>query len=152
MSKDIFLVDIDGTISNLQHRLRFITQQDPKDWDSFFDECDMDEPIQDIITLVQDVMRWRKNTLVFVTGRTEAVRDKTWRWINKHLGYAPDEFLLLMRKDGDHRNDDIVKAELLREAGIKAKDVFLALEDRNQVVRMYRDMGITCLQVADGDF
>jgi hypothetical protein len=30
--------------------------------------------------------------------------------------------------------------------------VVLCLDDRNSVVKLWRDLGLTCLQVAEGDF
>ena len=35
---------------------------------------------------------------------------------------------------------------------IDKDDVFAVFDDRNQVVDMWRDNGLTCFQVADGDF
>ena len=57
-----------------------------------------------------------------------------------------------MRKTGDNRKDAIVKREIY-ETHIKDKyQVDYVLYDRNQVVEMWRSLGLTCLQVADGDF
>ena len=55
---------------------------------------------------------------------------------------------LIMRQDDDFRHDTIVKGEWLEKRGKPA----LAFEDRNSMVTFYRDKGIRCLQVADGDF
>ena len=57
-----------------------------------------------------------------------------------------------MRKTGDNRKDCVVKREIF-DAEIKDKYyIKFILDDRNQVVDMWRKMGLTCLQVADGDF
>jgi hypothetical protein len=57
-----------------------------------------------------------------------------------------------MRKTGDHRKDYVVKKEIHRKL-IKPKyEVLFVLEDRNQAVNMWRQEGLTCLQVAPGDF
>ena len=61
---------------------------------------------------------------------------------------------LVMREEDDHREDSIVKKEMyekLKEE-IPELDVQFVLDDRNQVVKMWRELGLTCLQVADGDF
>ena len=57
-----------------------------------------------------------------------------------------------MRKDVDFRHDTIVKPELLEKEGIKLEDIAFVLEDRNSMVAKWREMGLICLQVAEGDF
>lgn len=151
--KNIVLVDIDGTISKVGDRLRYITQKE-KDWDSFYEHCDEDEPVKGIIDIVKyfDIT----HRVVYCTGRRESVRNKTKEWIGKHI-YGdrlvhPRDKDLLMRKDGDKRHDTEAKPELLKEAGIKLEDIAFVLEDRNSMVKKWRELGLTCLQVADGDF
>ena len=57
-----------------------------------------------------------------------------------------------MRKNNDHRHDSEVKPELLKEAGIKLDSIAFVLEDRNSMVKKWRELGLICLQVADGNF
>lgn len=57
-----------------------------------------------------------------------------------------------MRKSGDMRKDSIVKREMFDEHIRGRYNVNFVLDDRNQVVELWRSMGLTCLQVADGDF
>ena len=57
--------------------------------------------------------------------------------------------LLYMRKDGDTRPDYVIKPELVKDF---IDDIYMVFEDRDQVVKMWRDLGITCLQVANGDY
>ena len=45
------IVDIDGTISRIGERLKYLIQS-PKDWDSFYGDCFDDEPIIEIVGLV----------------------------------------------------------------------------------------------------
>ena len=49
--KRIVVVDIDGTISQVGERLKYL-KQEPKDWDSFYNDCFEDEPIEEMIDLV----------------------------------------------------------------------------------------------------
>jgi len=60
--------------------------------------------------------------------------------------------MILMRKDGDFRHDTITKPESLAEAGIPLDNIAFVLEDRNSMVSHWRKLGLTCLQVAEGDF
>ena len=57
-----------------------------------------------------------------------------------------------MRQAGDNRDDRIVKREIY-EREIKGRyNVRFVLDDRNKVVALWRDLGLPCFQVADGDF
>jgi hypothetical protein len=57
-----------------------------------------------------------------------------------------------MRKEGDNRKDCIVKEEMFRAHMLPHYYTMLAVDDRDQVVRLWRDLGLTVLQVADGNF
>lgn len=144
--KKIVLVDIDGTISKVGDRLKYL-QQKPKDWDSFYNACFEDEPIQEIVDLVKSLSR--NYSIVFCTGRREQVREKTIDWLFEHYGLPVN---LLMRKDGDKRHDTEAKPELLENAGIELRDIAFILEDRKSMVKKWRELGLKCLQVAEGDF
>ena len=108
-----------------------------------------DRPNWPVVHLVRQLAR--ECELVFVSGREDRCRRATMWWLSHHqVGPAPHR--LLMRATGDHRADYIVKAELFDSAIRDVYDVRLVLDDRDQVVDMWRAMGLTCLQVADGDF
>lgn len=86
-----------------------------------------------------------------MTGRPEAYRDATTRWLTLHVGLRFGANLL-MRKDGDYRQDYVVKAELFDAHVRDEYDVLCALDDRDQVVGLWRAMGLRCLQVRAGSF
>lgn len=59
---------------------------------------------------------------------------------------------LLLRHTGDQRADNIVKAEIY-DAHIEPHfTVIGVVDDRRNVVEMWRSRGLTCFQVAEGDF
>lgn len=150
--KNIVIVDIDGTISKVGDRIKFL-QKKPKDWDSFYDACFDDKPIDSIIDLVLSLAF--SYEIVFCTGRRESVRYKTEKWLNKHLFYSEFRvfpYLLVMRPNKDFRHDTQVKPEQLKKEGINFKNIAFVLEDRNSMVDKWRELGLTCLQVAEGDF
>lgn len=152
--KNIIVVDIDGTISNVGERLRFI-KQEPKDYDSFYQECFDDEPIKEMCDLIELVAMRGSYRVVFLTGRRESVREVTTWWIGKNVfkgKTAPSEGSLLMRPNGDKRHDTDVKIEQFLQAGYKVDDIAFVLEDRTSMVEMWRDLGVRCLQVAKGDY
>ena len=153
MAKNIVVVDIDGTIAKVGDRLKYL-QQEKKDWDSFYEHCDEDEPIEDMVRLVSDFYEWGYN-IVFCTGRRESVREKTRDWIKDNL-YMEYQYDLLMRKDKDWRHDTEVKPELLAKwmwcNKVEPSDIYLILEDRDSMVAKWRELGYRCLQVSEGKF
>ena len=148
--KDFVIVDIDGTIAKIGDRLKYL-QQEKKDWDSFYEHCDEDEPIEDIIKFVEGLER-AGFKIFFCTGRrgSVSVREKTVRWIHSHVQLR--HFRVLMRPDGDHRHDTEVKPEMLLKHDLTPDRVLCILEDRDSMVAKWRELGYTCLQVADGKF
>lgn len=146
--KNIVVVDIDGTIAKVGDRLKYL-QQEKKDWDSFYEHCDEDEPIRDVISIIEDLYYEGRN-IVFCTGRRQSVAEKTINWLLNHTKVK--YFNLIMRPDGDFRHDTLVKPELLAAEGIAPEDVLCIFEDRNSMVTRWRDLGFRCLQVCEGDF
>lgn len=142
-----YLFDIDGTLADCSHRLHHITQT-PKDWDAFFSACSGDSPISHMIALAI-ALKDNDQQLVFVSGRSDACRAATEEWLNDQgLPTAP----LYMRNAGDHRDDDVVKGELLDQILAGGLEPIMAFDDRARVVKMWRARGIPCAQVAEGDF
>lgn len=143
------IVDIDGTLANGDHRVRHL-EKSPKDWDAYFQTCGGDSPIESICRLVRKLATCYDAQIVYCTGRREDCRSATENWLS--CNGLPINVRLLMRADGDHRHDTEVKPELLRNAAIPFDDIWLILEDRNSMVKKWRELGLTCLQVAEGDF
>ena len=147
--KNIVVVDIDGTIAKIGDRLKYITEQYPKDHDAFYDHVGEDEPFKDMCDVVWTLAH--KYDIVFCTGRAERCRKQTEEWLKRYLPLN-DGYRLLMRKDGDHRHDVDVKPQLLQKASIYPNQVLCILEDRSSMVKKWRELGYRCLQVADGEF
>jgi len=143
----IIIVDIDGTVSRVGDRVKYLSEK-PVNWDAFYDACFEDEPIIPIIRLVH--LLAKDYEIVFLTGRRESVRDITVKWLNNY--FHNREYHLLMRPNGDHRHDTEIKPELLRKANISLRSIELIIEDRNSMVKKWRELGLTCLQPAEGDF
>jgi predicted kinase len=127
------VVDLDGTLA-------IITDRSPYDAAN----CDRDElnvPVADIVAKYEHV--------VLCSGRQSEHRSQTEAWLTKH-NIRYDE--LLMRATGDQRQDSIVKEELYRDHILGRWNVLFVLDDRQQVVDTWRRLGLTCMQVAPGDF
>lgn len=145
-----YLFDIDGTLADCEWR-RFFIAGPYKNWDSFFAAAKDDKPFPHMQQLAADLNCGETNNVrfVYVTGRPERCRELTKLWLRKH-DFPEGE--VYMRLDHDHRPDDIVKAELL--AMMRKYSVFpvMAFDDRDSVVKMWRENGVPCAQVAEGNF
>ena len=141
------IVDIDGTIADNNHRLHHI-QGVPKDWKSYHAGVYGDAVIRPMVELVKALYIHHKR-IYLVTGRPEESRDDTIRWLSEVARCPWDE--LHMRPNGDFRPDYEIKLEILENIG-GASNFELAIEDRKQVVNMWRDQGILTLHCADGDY
>lgn len=143
-----YIFDIDGTLADCTHRLPHIIDKSPKDWDAFFAACLGDAPIRHMVRLAQHITT-AGVPIVYVSGRSDQVREETAQWLAMHdLPSGP----IFMRKRGDHRNDDVLKPELLaavRDAGWKP---IMAFDDRDRVVSALREAGLPVAQVAPGAF
>lgn len=145
----IYIFDIDGTLADLSHRLHFI-QGKKKDWTAFFANCENDKPIPEIIEVCRALYRGGHD-IVYATGRSNEIEELTRDWIqSKGLPPGP----ILMRKSGDHREDNVVKSELLDQilCSTLLSGIAGVFEDREQVVKMYRARGLRVFQVAEGKF
>ena len=142
-----YIFDLDGTLADCSHRLPHI-QKSPKDWDAFFAACIDDYPILHMVELAKDLEKSGAK-IVYVTGRSDECRTATIEWMDRHdlpIGR------LYMRDAGDHKDDDILKAEILRTLKEDGFTPIMAFDDRDRVVTAWRAHGVPCAQVAEGDF
>ena len=145
MIKDRAIIfDLDGTLANCDHRLHHI-KGDKKDWDSFFNEIPNDTLNKGVLELWNFIPYKR----VIVTGRPIKYAAKTNKWLTDKGIYADE---VIYRSHKDFRNDDIVKKELYEDHLKDRYDVKFVVEDRDRVVKMWRSLGFTCFQCAEGEF
>jgi len=142
------LFDIDGTLADIEHRRHFVSDG-KRDWRRFFEAMGDDTPNLPIVELYH-VLRGRPDfECIILTGRPETYRDLTERWFV--WNEIPFE-RIIMRAAKDDRRDDVVKQEMLDTLRAEGKDILFAVDDRQQVVDMWRRNGVTCLQCDVGDF
>ena len=140
------LVDIDGTVAKMRDRVH--GGRSPFDWHRVGE----DTPKWPIIRLVQ-AMKASGYSIVFFSGRDSVCRAETTTWLNKHFGWQANDYELFMRAENDNRKDSIVKQELFAQHVAGWYYVELVVDDRQQVVDMWRrTLGLTCVQVDYGDF
>ena len=132
------IVDIDGTLAHMNGR-------SPYD----YSEAVLTDTVD--TTIAEIVMREHSfgTTVLIVSGRKAIARDHTIKWLSDN---GIQYHALHMRAAGDDRKDSIVKSEILDEHILGQYNVKYVLDDRDQVVEMWRQRGMKVLQVADGDF
>jgi len=133
------LCDIDGTLALRGDR-------SPHDHDSSVEDAP-NAPIVALCNLLEE----DGENFILISGRDEQYRDVTNYWLYTH-GILQGSLALFMRSRGDNRPDEVVKREIYETQIKPFVDVKFVLDDRNKVVKMWRELGLTCLQVAEGDF
>ena len=141
------IVDIDGTLANIEHRVPHV-RGEKKNWSEFnknFDKDILNKWCAEII----EAMHAKGVGTMLLTGRGERYRSPTEEWLTSHrINYDR----LYMRKSKDRREDALIKKEIYLEHIQPFHDVLFVVEDRLNVVKMWRDLGIVCLQCEWGDF
>jgi len=145
---DAIMVDIDGTLANLDHRLHYVKDGN-RDWGSFFRTVGKDGVYEDVKGIV-DLEFLTGTSVVLCSGRTEdQTRENTEKWLVKNeIPYTS----LKMRPAGNYKQDAITKAMLYRYEIKPYFNIKYVLDDRDQVVQKWREMGLTCFQVRPGNF
>lgn len=146
----VIVCDLDGTLCDVEHRRHHVRPPEgqKKDWPAFF----RDIPKDPINTWCKDIIdNFAKSGIrtVFCSGRGSNEEKVTKEWLSKHgLGDLP----LYMRDRYDSRQDSIVKEIILDFELLTRYEPYFMIDDRQQVVDMWRKRGYTCLQCAPGDF
>lgn len=153
--KPLYIFDLDGTLALIEHRRHIIEDpsRDDSKWRRFYAACDKDQPNEPVIRVMES-LRLFADILIF-SGRSDEVRDKTTAWLVNHTSFTTSdlETALVMRQEGDYTADDVLKKRWLAGMLIEDRQRLVAtFDDRDRVVQMWRDQGITCFQVAAGEF
>ncbi|MGB5913534.1 MAG: AAA family ATPase [Phormidesmis sp.] len=134
--EDVIVVDMDGTLA-------LIGDRSPYD----ASKCDQDPPNMPVL---QTILKWQEtHKIIVMSGRTDDAKVKTEGWLKK---YGVNYSALHMRAVGDMRKDTIVKAEMYQAHLAEKYNVIAVFDDRNSVVEMWRSLGLTVFQVAEGNF
>ncbi len=139
-----YLVDIDGTVT--RHHEDRAGERGPFDWDRVSE----DRPNEAVIRLLEALDGIGLFQFVFLSGRPEVCREPTEQWLAHHVGVEYGR--LFMRESSDNRPDNVIKLEIFDREIRERYNVVGVFDDRNRVVSMWRSLGLTVFQVADGDF
>jgi len=137
----VVICDLDGTLSLFEKE-----DKSSKYYRNPYDAstCDNDM-LNEAVKIVLDNF----SNVILLSGREEKYRAQTERFLDKH---QVSRLKLLMRPTDDFRKDSVVKEELYNTYVKDKYYVLFVLDDRDQVVKMWRSLGLTCFQVAEGNF
>ena len=131
------ICDLDGTLAKIHGRNPYDASECEKDL--------LNEPVKKIL----EVFKRTGTKILLVSGRKDCYRTQTENWLKLHnINYD----LLIMRQTSDNRKDSVIKKEIYESQIESNYYIDFILDDRNQVVDMWRELGLTCLQVDYGDF
>ena len=138
---DTVVVDLDGTLADVSHRLSYVRSR-PPDWPAFFARVSNDRLnawCRDLIRALTPAYR-----IVIVSGRPMSTFDDTRAWLERN--HVPYDDLVLVRAINDHSPDQELKRAWLRSYG--KERILFTVDDRQKVVNMWREEGVVCLQCA----
>lgn len=87
--------------------------------------------------------------IILLSGRDGICRSETEKWLKDN--YIPYHELY-MRGINDMRKDVVIKQEIYKKHIEPKYSVVSIYDDRDQVVEGWRELGLTCFQVAEGNF
>ena len=169
MNKKTVIFDLDGTLANIDVRRDKSMKPNGKlDWEIFAAPNSIknwDTPNEPVIKMAQ-MFHQDGFKIVIFSGRNDRGFDATVDWL---VWWDVPFDLLVMRPDKfkdkswpiadgnpatpDMRfmPDEILKKKML-DTFVDINDVFLVVDDRDKVVKMWRDLGLNTFQVAPGNF
>ena len=167
--KKTVIFDLDGTLANIDvRRDKSLKPNGKLNWDIFAAPdsiTNWDTPNEPVVKMAQMFDNEGFNIVIF-SGRNDRGFDATveWLWDNKVpwdlLVMRPDKFKDKScpiaknnpaTPDMRFMPDEILKKKML-DKFVDIDDVLFVVDDRNKVVDMWRDLGLTVFQPAPGDF
>jgi len=152
-----FIFDLDGTLALIDERRKVSEKENGKlDWDKFFDpkNIKLDQPNTPVITIAQTLAEAGFKIAV-LSGRSKRTQVATKMWLNKHN--VPYHIIKMRptshpwkfmddRKLKKYWLDDLWPGEY------KFSKLVSVFDDRQKVVDMWREEGLTCCQVDPGEW
>lgn len=131
----LYIFDIDGTLAKMHNRKPF-------EWE----KVGNDKCREDVVAILNH-LKEAGNTIYLFSGRDSCCKKETETWLEFH-GVEYDE--LFMRAEGDNRKDSLVKYEIFMDNVYKENfNVRGIFDDRPQVIRMWKGLGLTVFNVDD---
>lgn len=147
--KKAIIVDLDGTLCDCEHR-RKLKSNGKIDFNHFLDPKNViKDPLNVWCSELISAMYSLDYIIIFVSGREDSLKETTINWLKSHM---MNHHVLFMRKAGDYRKDYEVKTEIYNRHIKDEYEILFVVDDRKQVVDMWREMGMVVLHCAEGNF
>ena len=150
--KNTIIFDLDGTLALIDKRREVSTKPNGKlDWGKFFDPSNikLDEPNLPVIKTAQLFAEQGFN-IVILSGRSNKTETATRSWLSKNK--VPFNKLIMRDSETNHFTPDWVLKKNMLDENLDIDDIFLVVDDRDRVVKLWRSLGLTTFQVAEGNF
>lgn len=151
MKQKAVIIDIDGTISNSLHAEQFQKPTGGTDWEKWIESTRF-ATVNEWCKELCIAMQHRGYRLIFLTARSSGFNGLaiTREWLNSHLN--PDgifEYELIMRPENDFRPDTDIKLDLYSRLIYPHYDILFAVDDKQKIIDLWRNLGIPSLHCAD---
>ena len=150
--KNTIIYDLDGTLALIDKRREVSTKPNGRlDWGKFFNSTNikLDEPNLPVIKMAQLFSEQGFN-IVILSGRSNKTETATRSWLSENK--VPFNKLIMRNSETDHFTPDWVLKKNMLDENLDINDVFLVVDDRDRVVKLWRSLGLTTFQVAEGNF
>jgi predicted kinase len=140
---EAIVVDIDGTLAHMHNRSPY----DP----TLYHTDTVDEAVRSLVNIYHGL----GVKVIICSGRDDTYKGVTSKWlVDNEIKFDEIHMRPMANEpaDGKKLKDWIVKQRLFDEHIRKRFKIRFVLDDRNQVVEMWRRNGLKVLQVEEGDF
>jgi hypothetical protein len=166
--KKTVIFDLDGTLAIIEKRKKISRKPDGRiNWEIFFkpSNISLDQPNEPVVKIAQ-LFALDGYKIVILSGRSDRTFEATNSWLLKYnipydkLIMRPDKFLKkgdkiadgnIATQDMRFMPDEVLKKNML-DTFLDVNDIFLVVDDRDKVVKMWRSLGLKTFQVDYGNF
>ena len=150
--KNTIIFDLDGTLALIDKRRDLSRKPNGKiDFKILHDTSNiyLDKPNLPVIRMAQLFAQDGFNIVIF-SGRSDKTKFTTKSWLT-HNRVPFHKLVMRPHKTMNFIPDEILKRDML-DNHVDINDIFMVVDDRQKVVDMWRNLGLTVFQVADGNF
>ena len=154
----IVIFDLDGTLAIIDYRMRLATGGKTTEgnykkinWDILHDPANIELDVPNVpIVEICRLLAEDGYTIYIFSGRSDKTATATLSWLSRNK--VPFKKLVMRpHKTMGFVPDEILKKDML-DKHLDINNIFMVVDDRQKVVDMWRSLGLTCLQVAEGNF
>jgi len=151
--KNTIIFDLDGTLALIDKRRDLSRKPNGKiDFKILHDPSNihLDEPNLPVVKMARLFAEDGFNIVIF-SGRSDKTATATVSWLSQNK--VPfNKLVMRPHKTMNFIPDEVLKKQMLDDAPFDIDDIFMVVDDRQKVVDMWRNLGLTVFQVAPGDF